>query len=145
MSGDGSEERDRTPFKGKFWVYEQAVHVGFYGIFTPATGQLEMHHQIENRFVRMEPNLRGHYEIPPLGVELGVWHGYYLNETAPWLRFYDKEGKLLPLGHELAEQERQRAEQERQRAERLERELEAERRRLADLQERLRHASGNGS
>lgn len=69
---------------------------------------------------------------------VGRTHGYYLNETAPWLRFYDKEGKLLPLGHELAEQERQRAE-------RLERELEAERRRLADLQERLRHASGNGS
>lgn len=24
-SGDGSEERDRTPWHGKFWVYEQAI------------------------------------------------------------------------------------------------------------------------
>ena len=27
-SGDGTEERDRTPHEGKFWIYEQAVHGG---------------------------------------------------------------------------------------------------------------------
>src|SRR4051794_8175823 len=32
-SGDGSEERDRTPWTGKFWIYEQAIHVWFYAIF----------------------------------------------------------------------------------------------------------------
>jgi Uma2 family endonuclease len=29
VSGDGSEERDKTPFNGKFWVYEQAIRVPF--------------------------------------------------------------------------------------------------------------------
>ncbi len=24
-SEDGSKERDRTPYEGKFWIYEQAV------------------------------------------------------------------------------------------------------------------------
>ena len=64
----------------------------------------------------------------------------FFNQDAPWLRWYDRNGNLLPIGEELAiqehrraeeairraaeetqraEQERQRAEQERQRAERL--------------------------
>jgi hypothetical protein len=32
-SGNGSEERDNTPMTGKFWVYEQAIRVPFYGIY----------------------------------------------------------------------------------------------------------------
>ena len=27
VSGDGREERDKTPIKGKFWVYEQVIRV----------------------------------------------------------------------------------------------------------------------
>ena len=44
VSGDGKEERDKTPplppeeegerKVGKFWVYEQAIRVPFYGIYT---------------------------------------------------------------------------------------------------------------
>lgn len=40
VSGDGSEERDRTPPSlredgtvGKFWVYEQAIRVPYYAIY----------------------------------------------------------------------------------------------------------------
>ncbi|WP_026087708.1 Uma2 family endonuclease, partial [Chlorogloeopsis fritschii] len=25
VSGDGSEERDKTPWTGKFWIYEQVI------------------------------------------------------------------------------------------------------------------------
>lgn len=37
-SGTGEEERDQTPITGKFWVYEQAIRVPFYGIFISTTG-----------------------------------------------------------------------------------------------------------
>ena len=33
VSGDGSEERDKTPWTGKFWVYEQVIRPAFYGIY----------------------------------------------------------------------------------------------------------------
>ena len=52
-SGDGSEERDRTPLlrtegekttkPGKFWVYEQIIHIPYYGIYTIAAGELEVY------------------------------------------------------------------------------------------------------
>src|SRR5579871_2346224 len=35
VSGDGSEERDQTPYQGKFWVYEQAIRAPYYVIFDP--------------------------------------------------------------------------------------------------------------
>ena len=43
VSRDGSEERDNTPASqgkggnvGKFWVYEQAIRVPYYGIYEVA-------------------------------------------------------------------------------------------------------------
>jgi Uma2 family endonuclease len=118
VSGDGSEERDRTPWQGKFWVYERAIRPAFYGVYEVDPGRVEMYHLIETRFVPMEPNTRGHFEIPPMGVELGIWQGRYMNMELPWMRFWDLQGKLLLTGEERAEAERQRAETERQRAER---------------------------
>ena len=59
-SGDGSEELDRTPERGKFWVYERAVHASYYGVFILATNELHMFRLVDGRFVRMEPNERGH-------------------------------------------------------------------------------------
>lgn len=116
-SGDGSEERDRTPWTGKFWVYERSIRPAFYAIFVVSTGQLEAHRLVEDRFEAMQPNDRGHFRINALGIELGVWQGTYCAATMSWLRFYDSDGRLLPTAEERAEQERQRAEQECQRAE----------------------------
>ena len=116
-SGDGTEERVRTPREGKFWIYEQAVHAGFYAIIVVETGELEVYRLEGTRYRRLQANERGHYAIEPLGVELGIWHGLFWNETAPWLRWYDSEGNLLLIGEERAEEERRRAEAERHRAE----------------------------
>jgi Uma2 family endonuclease len=115
-SGDGSVERNRTPKEGKFWIYEQVVHGGYYAIISVETGDLEVHRLEGTEYRRLEPNERGHYPIEPLGVELGVWHAFFWNQTAPWLRWYDSRGNLLPTGDERAEQERQRADEERVRA-----------------------------
>ena len=50
VSGDGSAERDRTPITGKFWVYEQAIRVPFYGIYEVNQARVEVYHLIEGHY-----------------------------------------------------------------------------------------------
>ena len=134
VSGDGSEERDRTsPLKstsangasgdkekaGKFWVYEQAIRIPFYAIYEVDKASVEVYKLVAQTYQQCAPNERGHYSIGPLGVELGIWNGKYMNQTLPWLRWWDSEGNLLLSGEERAEQQEQRADQEQQRADRL--------------------------
>ncbi|MBL1202040.1 MAG: Uma2 family endonuclease [Nostoc sp. GBBB01] len=115
VSGDGSEERDKTPPSqgesgnvGKFWVYEQAIRVPYYGIYEVSKAQVEVYHLIDNTYQIMQPNERGHYPIAPLGVELGIWQGLYQNAELSWLRWWDAQGNLLLTGEERAEVERQK-------------------------------------
>jgi Uma2 family endonuclease len=124
VSGDGSEERDRTsPFGGgtskvgKFWVYEQAIRIPFYAIYEVEKASVEVYELIGNRYQQMVPNDRGRYPIPLIGVELGIWQGEFFNQDLPWLRWWDAQGNLLLDGDERAEQEAYRAEQEARRAE----------------------------
>jgi Uma2 family endonuclease len=118
VSGDGSEERDYTsPYSnssgkaGKFWVYEQAIHIPFYAIYTMQQATVDVYELVTNQYQLCQPNERGHYAIPPMGVELGIWQGRYANQTLPWLRWWDSQGNLLLAADERAEQERQRREQ----------------------------------
>jgi Uma2 family endonuclease len=126
-SGDGSEERDRTPLSsgeegstrpGKFWVYERIARIPYYGIFIVNTGQLELYELVGGVYQPMVTNDRGHYPIPPLQAELGVWQGCYQNEPDPhpWLRWWDLDGNLLLIGSERAEIAEQRADTAEQRA-----------------------------
>lgn len=131
VSGDGSEERDTTsPFTGngaswpgasgneataqsakagKFWVYEQAIRIAFYAIYEVDKAAVEVYQLIGDRYQQCLPNERGHYPIAPLGVELGIWQGQYLNQSFPWLRWWDSQGHLLLSGEERAEQAEERA------------------------------------
>jgi Uma2 family endonuclease len=154
-SGNGEEERDRTPLSvaadgtttkpGKFWVYERIIRIPYYGIYEMRTGNLEVYHLIDFVYRRMEPNERGHYPIPVLDVELGLWQGSYQNQELLWLRWWDSQGNLLLTGSEqveieraLVEQERERAEQERERAEQERERAEQAERKVTQLAERLR-------
>ncbi|QIZ70607.1 Uma2 family endonuclease [Oxynema aestuarii] len=120
-SGDGSEERDRTPLyrsdrgdvskPGKFWVYEQIIRAPYYGIFSIQDNSLEVYHHVDGFYQPMTPNDRGHYPIPPMQVELGIWEGTYQNQTQQWLRWWDLEGNLLLIGQEEAQKERQKRQQ----------------------------------
>ncbi|NER08421.1 MAG: Uma2 family endonuclease, partial [Okeania sp. SIO3C4] len=119
-SGDGSEELDKTPLSvsaegettkpGKFWVYERIIRISYYGVYIIKNNQLEMYCYGNGSYKKMSPNERGHYLIEPLGVELGIWHGSYQNQTLSWLRWWDKDGNLLLTGAERAEIEKARAE-----------------------------------
>ena len=126
VSGDGSQERDTTPWTGKFWIYEQVIRPAFYGIYEVSKASVEVHHLVEDKYVLLPTNDRGHYPIPQLGVEMGIWQGQYQNLNIPWLRWWDNQGTLLLTGHETAAQTQRQLtqaesqlEQERQRAERL--------------------------
>jgi hypothetical protein len=117
VSGNGQEERDKTPLTGKFWVYEQAIRVPYYGIYEVAKASVEVYRLVGDAYELLPANEREHYPIASLGVELGIWQGQYQNVTLPWLRWWDLQGNLLLTGDERAEQERLRAEQEKLRAE----------------------------
>lgn len=119
VSGDGFEERDNTPITGKYWVYEQAIRIPFYGIYEVEKAQVEVYHLVDGRYERVRANERSHYSIPPMNIELGIWQGQYENIELPWLRWWDSEGNLLLTGDERSQQLESQLQQERQRAERL--------------------------
>ncbi|MBY0523599.1 MAG: Uma2 family endonuclease [Gemmataceae bacterium] len=118
-SGDGSEERDRTPWQGKFWVYEHMIRPAFYGIYEVELGRVEVYHLVENRFEQLLANESGRFPLAPLGVELGIWQGRYKDYDLPWLRWWDVQGTLLRSDDERVDEERREKEQAQQRAERL--------------------------
>jgi Uma2 family endonuclease len=142
VSGSGAEERDRTPPSqgqvGKFWVYEQAIRVPYYGIYEVEKARVEVYHLVDTAYQRMTPNDRGHYPIAPLGVELGIWQGRYQNVELPWLRWWDAEGQLLLTGDERAEQEQRRADLEQRRADLEQRRADLEQQKRRQLTEQLR-------
>ena len=115
------EERDATPPSetekaGKFWVYEQAIRIPYYAIFDTWKDSLEVYHLFDNRYTKIQPNNRGHYLVPPMGVELGL---KFENDVA-WLRWWDDTGNLLLTGDERAveaEQKQVQAEQKQVQAE----------------------------
>jgi Uma2 family endonuclease len=114
VSGSGAEERDATPPSesekaGKFWVYEQAIRIPFYAIFDTWRDNLEVYHLVDGRYTNIQPNDRGHYAIPPMGVELGL----KFHNGVSWLRWWDDAGNLLLTGDERAVQSEAIADQQR--------------------------------
>jgi Uma2 family endonuclease len=132
VSGNGSEERDATPPSetekaGKFWVYEQAIRIPFYAIFDGWRDNLEVYHLVDGRYVRLQPNDRGHYEVSPMGVELGL----NSENGVSWLRWWDEFGNLLLTGDERAGQAEEIANQQREIADQ-QREIADQQREIAD-------------
>jgi Uma2 family endonuclease len=138
VSGDGSEERDTTPEKGKFWVYENGIQSSYYAIHDPDKEELSVYQLIHGRYETLSPTQHGRFRIVPMGIDLGIWQGEYQGCPAAWLRAWDWNGALIPTPEELAENERIRAEQERNRAEQERNRAEQERNRAEKLSERLR-------
>lgn len=99
-------------------LYEAVFKTRNYFVFDPFDiNSLRGWHLDGNlRYQSLVPNEQGWLWCEILGFWLGTWEGVLQKETAPWLRFYDREGNLVLLPEEA---ERQRAEAERQRAERL--------------------------
>jgi len=139
VSGDGREERDTTPFEGKFWVYEQAICATYYAIFEGERASVDLFRLEDGRYQEVLPNESGRLPIKQLGVELGIWHGTHRGITAPWVRVWDAAtGKMLPSEEERAETAEALLDDARRRLEEECERAENERRRAAQLAERLR-------
>nr|WP_198017874.1 Uma2 family endonuclease [Oscillatoria acuminata] len=107
--GNGSEERDKTPWEGKFWIYKIGMRSAYYAIYEVEKASVELYGVKASNYELIPANERGHFPIIQLGVELGIWSGKYCNMDFPWLRWWDSQGNLLLSGHEQAEQEHERA------------------------------------
>ena len=130
VSGDGSEERDTTPYKGKFWVYEKAIKAEYYVIWDPFRVQLDAFERIRGRYQPLTADQHARFRVPEMAIELGVWNGLYQGFPGDWLRAWE-HSRLVPTPEELVEIQTQRAETEKQRAE-------AEKQRAERLAARLR-------
>ena len=78
----------------------------FIRIYEVEKASVEVYELIANRYQKSAPNQQGRHPIPPLGVELGIWQGEYMNQLLTWLRWWNSEGNLLLTGDERAEQEK---------------------------------------
>jgi len=109
VSDDSRSEWDQTPKEGKFWVYETVFRAQYYAIHDHATGKLEVFQRINNRFELMKPNERGRYPIDTFGVELGVHREHIDGFELDWLRWFDKNGTMLPSDDGRAKEADERA------------------------------------
>jgi Uma2 family endonuclease len=146
VSGDGSEERDTTPHKGKFWVYEQGICAAYYAIYEVEKASVELYALERGRYRQVQADAAGRLPLEPFRVALGIWRGKYQEMELPWLRVWDAAtGQMLPSAEERAEAEKKRADSaesllddfRRQVEEESER-AEKERRRAEQLAEKLR-------
>ncbi len=135
-SGDSSEERDKTPWTGKFWVYETVIRPAFYGIYEVSRARVEVYRHVGTQYELLPVNDQGRYPIDCLGVELGIWQGSYQNVELPWLRWWDSQGNLLLTGEERAEQAQLLLAQEKQEKEQVQMLLEKERKAKKEAEKR---------
>ncbi len=87
VSGQGKEERDKTPWQGKFWVYETVIRPAYYAIYEVKLSKVEVYQLVGDRYQLMSANQDNNYEISSLKVALGIWQGTYQNIQLPWLRW----------------------------------------------------------
>ncbi|BAY95447.1 MULTISPECIES: Uma2 family endonuclease [unclassified Tolypothrix] len=137
-------------------LYEGVFRTRDYFVFDPFDPNSLQGWRLDANF-RYQPlvaNEQGWLWCETLGFWLGTWEGTIDRETAPWLRFYDRQSNLVFLPEEAAfqraeaesqraEVESQRAEAERQRAETESQRAEAERQRAERLAARLRELGEN--
>jgi Uma2 family endonuclease len=114
-------------FKSRLYA---RIGVPFYVIYDPEEhlegGVLRAFALERGKYVPTDPRW-----LEELGLGLVVWEGPFEGVSLPWLRWCDRQGRVIPTGAERAEEERRRADDERRRAD----EAEEKARRLA---ERLR-------
>jgi hypothetical protein len=119
VADDGAHAHDQTPLSGGRWLYEQLIQARYYVVFAFDTARLDVLRLSEHGYTPLSMNMRGRVALAEIGVELGIWRGYYRNQKRAWLRWWDQQGDLLLTPPERLEQERRLVEQEQLRTERL--------------------------
>jgi hypothetical protein len=81
--------------------------------------------------------LKDHH-FPAVGLGVRLWQGEYEGWNQEWLRWYNRRGRLIPTGAELAAIATRRAEKAKHHAEVVERKAKEERLRRKKLEAQLR-------
>jgi Uma2 family endonuclease len=102
-------------------LYEQVFKTANYFLFDPFEPRsLQGWHLIEQTYQALQPSDRSWLWCKTLGLWLGTWEGAIDREpptgTCHWLRFYDREGNLVLLPEEAAQQQLEQSERARQEA-----------------------------
>ncbi len=114
-------EYDKTVPTGKFYIYERRIRAPFYAIYEPDSARLEVFQHRALRYRRAKPDSDGRFDLPDLGVKLGVWEGEHRLAKKHWLRWFDRvTGEMLPSPVEDASANRTDSLRERQRSEQAE-------------------------
>jgi len=119
----------------KMRIYSQIWRTSAYFIFDPETEQLEAYRLDNNarRYVAIEPDERGDFEVAALGLKLGLRQTSYRFHSRRFVRWIAPDGEALPTSSERVQAAGERAEAERQRAEAERQRAEAERQRADEL------------
>ncbi len=127
-------------------IYEQTFRTPEYICYDPDADTLQGW-RLDKRY-RPIPLESGRLWLETLELWIGRWKGTYLGKDAIWLRFFDREGKMLPTAGEAeaaraeaeaarAESEAARAEAEATRATKAEEETERLRKEVETLRQQL--------
>ena len=97
-----TEDMDRTKKKD---VYERIFKTPEYYLYDPDTKQLEGWRLEDRVYQPSVPDSTGRLWSQQLELWLGLWDGWYLNRETTWLRFYTKDGILVPTIEEAAKRQ----------------------------------------
>jgi Uma2 family endonuclease len=113
-----SASTERVDRVDKMRLYAKLLRVAEYYIFDPFTGRLDGFEldPSSRSFRPREPDADGRIHSRATGLSLGVVPGRHHGIEAPWLRWIDPDGAVLPTGAERAAHEEARAAQAEARA-----------------------------
>jgi Uma2 family endonuclease len=145
-----SESTAKEDLGPKKHTYEKVFKTSEYFCYDPDTEVLGgWRLDKKGNYQSLSANDRGWLWSAQLEMWLGTWRGKYQEYEGLWLRFYDKEGKLVPVAAEQAGQkadaQQKRAKAERKRAEAERKRAEAAEAELARLKAQLAAQRKNGS
>jgi len=113
LVSESTERVDRGP---KMDIYARLLRVAVYVIYDPFSARLDGYrlNAVNRRYEPLEADARGRIFIEPLGLWLGVVPSRMSDIEAPWLRWIDRDERVLPHLAEL--DDRARAAEQRARA-----------------------------
>jgi len=111
-------------FGVKKTTYERIFHTSEYFIYDPAEEKLlGWRLDARQRYRKIQANDKGRLWCEQLDLWLGTWKGKYQGKAEVYLRFFDKDGNLIPSLEERLHSEQRRATREQRRADAAEAEL----------------------
>lgn len=93
-------------------IYEKTLRVGDYFCYNPETKKLDGWRLKDKKYTPLVPNEHGWLWSEELGLWVGTWQGKIGPFDDTWLRFYDRDGNLVPTPEEAAKQQAEAAKQQ---------------------------------